>query len=178
MAREVASAVFDTRVEAERAVQDLRGVGVPDSSISVVSRDHDEDLQDHDNGGHGHADSKASGTAKGIGIGAGAGAIAGLAALAIPGAGPFLAAGAIGEALGIVGSAAATSAVVGGAIGGLTGALMDYGVSEEDARYYDEHISKGGVWVGVDLTSSRAGHGDVERILTSAGGHRSRTAAT
>ncbi|MEW9856706.1 hypothetical protein [Novosphingobium sp. M1R2S20] len=177
MTRNVASAIFDTRNEAEQAIQALRSRGVREKSISVISR-HDSDFEHaHGNDKHEHTDTKASATGKGMAIGAGAGAVAGLAALAIPGVGPFIAAGAVAEALGLFGSAAATSAVVGGAIGGLTGALMKYGVDEEDARYFDERIQRGGYWVGVDLEDSGANRLEVEKILHEHRGHWSRSAS-
>lgn len=177
MNRQVVSAVFDSRAEAERAVTEIRRAGVRDSAISVVTRRDDSDLKD---GGHDHSDhdTKASGTAKGLGIGAGAGGLAGLAALFIPGVGPFIAAGAVAETLGVIGSAAATSAVVGGAIGGLTGALMDYGLSEDDARYYDKRISEGGVWVAVDTSASSADPALISRMLRDAGGKTNSSHAT
>lgn len=178
MTRNVASAVFDSRNEAERAIAALRAQGVSDRSISALSR-HDDDFQhEHDHGDHVHTDTKASGTGKGIAIGAGTGALAGLAALAIPGVGPFLAMGAVAEAIGVVGSAAATSAVVGGAIGGLTGALMKYGVDEDDARYFEDRIQKGGYWVGVDLDDSGANRNQVQAILDEHRGMTARTATT
>ena len=173
MDRSTTSAVFDSHSEAERAIEELRRSGVRDEDISVLSRKHDELSDRHDE--HHDADTKASGAAKGLGIGAGLGAVAGLAFLVIPGAGPFMAAGAIGEALGVAGSAAATSAAVGGAIGGVTGALMDYGVDEKDAHYYNERIEAGGVWVGVETSRTALSHADVDRILHAAG---LRTAAT
>lgn len=167
MQRNVTSAVFQTRAEAEAAIEELRRGGVGDKAISVISkhddsfeRDHHSELDDHN-----HADTKGSGAAKGIAIGAGGGAIAGLAALAIPGVAPFFATGAVAEALGIIGSTAATSAVVGGAIGGLTGALMNYGVDEEDARFFDERLQRGGYWVGVDLGEVRGDQREVDRTL-------------
>ena len=178
MTRNVVSAVFDSRNEAERAIDALRSHGVSERSISVISRNDEDFEQAHGNGRHEHTDTKGSGAGKGLAIGAGTGAIAGLAALAIPGVGPFIAAGAVAEAIGVVGSAAATSAAVGGAIGGLTGALMKYGVDEEDARYFDERIQGGGYWVGVDLDDSGANRAEVDAILHEYRGHTSRTAAT
>ena len=162
MAKRIASAVFDNHPDAERAVTDLRSAGIPDRHISMLRRD-----EDHPE----HADTKASGAAKGAGVGAGVGAVAGLAALAIPGVGPFLAMGAVAEAIGVIGSAAATSAVVGAAAGGIAGALMHYGVSEEEARYYDERLREGGTWVGVDTSDPAIDHDAVEQILYKAGGH-------
>lgn len=177
MQRNVTSAVFETRAEAEAAIDQLRRSGVGDKAISVISkhdegfeRDHHSELSDHH-----HADTKGSGAAKGLAIGAGGGAVAGLAALAIPGVAPFFAAGAVAEALGVIGSTAATSAVVGGAIGGLTGALMNYGVDEEDARFFDERLQRGGYWVGVDLGEIRGDRREVDRILH---GHRGYTRHT
>ena len=118
MNRKVVSAVFDTRAQAARAVDELRDAGINERNISVLHQDGEKhrDNGHHDHGDH--ADTKASGAAKGAGIGAGVGAIAGLTALAIPGVGPFLALGAVAETLGIIGSAAVTSAAVGAAAGG------------------------------------------------------------
>lgn len=178
MNRRIASAIFDTRAQAQRAVMELINAGISERDISVLHQDSDKhrDTGHHDDEHRDHSDNKASGAAKGAGIGAGVGALAGLAALAIPGVGPFLATGAVAETLGIIGSAAATSAVVGAAAGGIAGALMEYGVSEEDARYYDRRIHEGGVWVGVDTSNSAADPMTVERILRDAGGQSAESA--
>lgn len=169
----IESAIFRSRAEAGEAIERLRAAGIDQRHISVLQRDHDDDgRHDLDGDHHDRTDNKGSGAAKGAGIGAGVGAVAGLAALAIPGVGPFLALGAVAETLGIVGSAAATSAVVGAAAGGIAGALMKYGVDEEDARYYDKRIHEGGVWVGVEMRDSAADPLAVRRILEHAGGER------
>lgn len=186
MNRRVVSAIFDSRSQAERAVMELKTAGVSSRDISMLHQDsdshrgaghsaHDGDGHD-DHQHHGHSDSKASGAVKGAGIGAGVGAVAGLAALVIPGVGPFIAMGAVAETLGVIGSAAATSAAVGAAAGGIAGALMDYGVSKEDAEYYDRRIHEGGVWVGVDTANSSTDPATVERILSDAGGESAQSA--
>ena len=72
----------------------------------------------------------------------------GLAALAIPGIGPFVAAGPIAAALAGLG--------VGAATGGLLGAMHDVGVSNEQAEYYAEGIRKGHVLVTVQAPDDRA----------------------
>lgn len=169
-----ASAVFNTHAEADRAVAELRAAGIPNSAISVVHKSSDGAVKGDDVK---HADSKASGAGKGAAVGAGVGAIAGLAALAIPGVGPFIALGAMAEVLGIAGSAAVTSGLVGAAAGGLSGMMMKYGVDEEEARYYERHLNEGGYWVGVDSSESRLDRLAIERILHSAGGHSSRPLA-
>lgn len=179
MNRRVTSAIFNSRSQAERAVSQLRIAGVHDRDISMLHQDSEKHRGTEHNGhDHDHTDNKASGGAKGAGIGAGVGAVAGLGALLIPGVGPFIALGAVAETLGVIGSAAATSALVGAAAGGIAGALMDYGVSKEDAEYYDRRIHEGGVWVGVDTANSSADPMMVRRIMTDAGGETAELART
>ena len=171
MNRHIEAAVFETDAAAERAVKELRDAGIPERAISVVGRHGDEEATRGD-ADHGDADNKGSGAAKGAAVGAGVGAVAGVAALAIPGIGPFIAAGGLIEALGITGSAAVTSAAVGATAGGLTGALVDYGMSEEDARYYEERIHEGGVRVAVE--AARPGDDELARRVLAGAGGRSR----
>jgi hypothetical protein len=148
MSKRIASAVFDSRQEAERALTELRSAGINEDSISIIGR-HGE--QSDTSGGIDHDDDageKAGDGAKGAVGGAIAGGLLGVAALAIPGVGPLAAAGAI--ASGAIPGAAAIGAGVGAVAGGLTGLLTDHGVDEEDARYYEEHINKGGYFLSVD----------------------------
>lgn len=176
------SAVFDSRSEAEGALRELRAAGVPDRAISIVAQNDSGTATASDAGGEARddGDNNGSGLAKGLGIGAGVGALFGLAALAIPGIGPFVAAGALAETLGVAGGAVASGAIVGGTAGGLSGALMNYGVSETDARYYEERVGQGGVFVAVDAEHSGIDAERAEDILHRAGGHsasRARSAA-
>jgi hypothetical protein len=153
--RNVVSAVFTDREDAERAVDWLRDNGVPENAISVASRESGVT-----SGGDAvdDAPSTAADTGKGAltgaAVGATAGALFGLAAVAIPGIGPFITAGALAEALGVTGGAAAAGAIVGGTSGGLAGALSGWGVHESDARYFAGEVERGGTWVGVDLTQT------------------------
>lgn len=166
------SAVFDSRADAEAALTDLRAAGVSDSAISVISQNDSGAATTSDTSGYvteTHGDS--SGVAKGMGVGAGVGALFGLAALAIPGIGPFVAAGALAQTLGAAGGAVAAGAIVGGTAGGLTSALVDNGVSENDARYYEDRVGQGGILVAVDPTSAGASEETIGDILYRAGGH-------
>src|SRR5688500_13249554 len=87
----------------------------------------------------------AAGTAvAGAGIGGLAGLLVGAAALAIPGVGPFIAAGPIAAALG--------GMVAGSAAGGIIGALSSVGVPEEYARDYAARIEEGQSLVSVRTT--------------------------
>lgn len=177
MARHVTSAIFDTQAQAEGAVAQLRSAGVSDRDISLIAR-HGETTEVHDGRGDTLAEGDGSGVAKGLTLGAGVGALAGLAALAIPGVGPFIAAGALTSTLGVAGASAATGALVGAGTGGLAGALTDYGVSDTDSRYYEERIGSGGTVVTVDLTSAGMDETRVSDVLYGAGGHNSTRAAS
>ena len=167
MTSTLASAVFDTRAEAESALADLRRVGVPDGALSVVAQDGgDAAVDDHTN------------LLRGILGGGALGAGLGVAALAIPGVGPLVAAGAI--AASAVPGAAAIGAAAGAAAGTLNETLAKHGVGDEDAAYYGESLGRGGVFVSVDGTNGAVSPEEASDILYRNGGHsarRSRAAA-
>ncbi len=83
-----------------------------------------------------------------VGLGAGAifGWLAGIGSLAIPGVGPFIAAGPIMGAL--------SGAAVGAATGGLTGALIGMGIPEYEAKRYEGKIKGGNALISVRATTS------------------------
>jgi hypothetical protein len=184
--QQIVSAVFDTEAAAEGAVAELRRRGVPDESISVVaqgesksfaphdgkhSRKHKDHDHDHVEKPRHHGDGNVSGMAKGLSIGAGTGALFGLAALAIPGVGPFVTAGFLANALGIVGGTAAAGAIVGGTAGGLTSMLTDYGVGKEQAVHVEQRIREGGVFVAVAVGASEAAEAAAAETFRAHGGH-------
>jgi hypothetical protein len=92
---------------------------------------------------------KATKAPEGATAGAGTGAViggvlgwlVGIGAIAIPGIGPFIAAGPIMTALAGVG--------VGGAVGGITGTLIGLGIPEYEAKRYEGRIRKGGFLMSV-----------------------------
>lgn len=183
MDRRVVSAVFDTRAEAERAIGELRTAGISDRAISVVAQHDGNTTTTHGTTEHHDRDHDGDKTRAGIGTGLGVGALLGFGSLMIPGVGPFIAGGAIAEALGVTGGAIATGALAGGAVGGLAGALKEHGVSDEDSHYYEERIRGGGYFVSVDTRAAGMEDDRVEAILHRYGGHsasrpRTTTAAT
>lgn len=173
MQNKIAAAVFNECERAEKAIHELRDAGVPDKSISLIQL-HDDETETKDGSGRTveahEGDDKGSGTAKGLATGGALGAIAGLGALFIPGVGPFIAAGALAETLGVAGSAAVASGVVGAAAGGLTGALLDYGMDREQAEYYERRVREGGVLVTVDTSENPSAYQPTRGILRAAGG--------
>ncbi|MCL6730710.1 hypothetical protein [Sphingomonas hankyongi] len=163
MSKNIISAVFDSRSEAESAVGELRGKGIDSAKLSVIGRD--EDGATVTDGSGEEASEGLGDTVKGALGGAGIGAILGVAALAIPGVGPLAAAGAI------AGSAIPGAAAIGAVAGGLTGMLKDHGVSDEDAKYYEGRINDGGIFVSVDAGESNVPAETVREILSRNGGH-------
>ena len=111
-----------------------------------------------------HNSNVAGNVAAGAGIGALAGLLAGLAGLAIPGVGPFIAAGPLAGVL--------SGLTTGGAVGGIIGALSGIGVPDEHAREYASAIEQGQILVSVRTDSLSRDH--VERVLTANGGEKVR----
>jgi uncharacterized membrane protein len=168
MNQNIISAVFDSRSEAEAAVQELRSAGVDTGRLSLVGRDEGRTTASDGSGDLTNEDAGKD-AAKGALGGAGLGAILGIAALAIPGVGPLAAAGAIASSA--IPGAAAIGAGVGAAAGGLTGNLKDHGVGDEDATYYESRINEGGIFVSVDASGGDVTAEQAREILTRNGGH-------
>ena len=165
MRENLVSAVFDSQTEAERAVSQLRSAGVNDSAVSIIAKNEGRASQTDGSGeAVGDVVSKTA-------LGAGAGTLLGIAALAIPGVGPLVAAGAIASAA--IPGAALTGAAVGAAAGGLAGLLNDHGVEREDADYYEQRVNQGGVFVSVDTSDAGVSTQAARDILYDAGGHSS-----
>ena len=169
MNQNIISAVFDDRSGAEAAVNELRSAGVETDNLSVIGRDEDQ-TSVRDGSGE-VVEGNATGDAvKGALGGAGIGALLGVAALAIPGVGPLVAAGAIASSA--IPGAAAIGAGAGALAGGLTGLLKDHGVSDDDAGYYESRINDGGIFVSVDASNGNISAESAREILTRNGGHR------
>ena len=171
MQQQIVAAIFSTPSDAERAVAELREAGVGNELISVVtSGDRSKEGESANAHAALHHDTKAEGVMKGIGAGGAVGAVAGLVALAIPGLAPFIAAGAIAEALGVAGSAAVVSGTIGAAAGGLAAVLIDYGISESDAKHIERRLKDGAALVAVDTRGSGWDYAAVRAVLRAAGG--------
>lgn len=166
----LASAIFDTQAEAQRAVADLRSAGVPDRALSILTQrgdvtttsDADGEVTDESHGS----------VLRGILGGGALGAGLGVAALAIPGVGPLVAAGAI--AASAVPGAMAVGAVAGAAAGTLNETLTKHGIDEQDAKYYGDTLGRGGVLVSVDTSAGDVSSETATDILYRNGGHSSR----
>lgn len=164
MHNDFVSAIFDDHSQAEQAVAALRSAGVNDSAISVIARDNGKTTS-----ADGAGEEQTTDIVGKAALGAGAGALLGIAALAIPGVGPFIAAGAIAEAA--IGGAAITGTAVGAAAGGIAGLLTNHGVGDDDVTHYQDRLNQGGVFVSVDATAAGLSSEQVRDVLFGAGGY-------
>src|SRR5690554_5990744 len=139
--------IFRSEELALNTIESLKNAGYAPEEISVITKDevkYDALKNRVEDGIMENADGStlAAGAVTGGAIGGLGGLLLGLGALAIPGAGPIIAAGPV--------AAAITGALTGGAVGGLSGALIDYGVPEVEAKEYVERIDAGDILVLVD----------------------------
>lgn len=144
--------VFSMKSLAENAVLELEARGFNPKDISLVMRDGRTSEEAHASStGANVVEGTVSGMATGGVVGGLAGLLIGIGAIAVPGIGALLIGGPLAAALGLTGAAAttATGAVTGALAGGLIGSLVSLGVSEEDARYYDEQIREGAILLAV-----------------------------
>jgi hypothetical protein len=162
MTSNLVSAVFDNHADAERAVSELRSAGIADGAISIVAQHDGKNTTTDGNGDTQEFVGK-------VAAGAGIGTLLGIAALAIPGVGPLVAAGAIASVA--IPGAAITGAALGGALGGLEKVMTDHGISRVDASYYEGRIKEGGVFVSVDTSAADVSPDVVADVLYRSGGH-------
>lgn len=138
--------IYPNQASAEAAVATLRNAGFRNTDVSVLFPDNegtkDLAIKKETKAPEGATTGGVSG---GI-IGGALGWLAGIGALAIPGIGPFIAAGPILAMLSGVG--------VGGAVGGIIGALTGLGIPEYEAKRFEGRIRKGGILLSVHCDSS------------------------
>lgn len=138
--------IVPTRVQAETIVGQLQQVGFAASDISVLFPDQ----QGTKDFAHEHNTKAPEGAIAGVGaggvVGGTIGLLAGLGALAIPGLGPFIAAGPLLAAL--------SGAAAGATVGGVTGALVGMGIPEIEAKKYEGKLRSGNLLVAVHTENS------------------------
>lgn len=133
--------IYSSAEHAERAVDALITAGFNSPDISVLL----PDTRSTKEFAHVKETKAPEGTTAGVTtggvIGGTLGVLAGVGALAIPGLGPFIAAGPIMAGLAGLG--------VGGAVGGLVGALVGMGIPEYEAKRYEGRVKNGGTLLSV-----------------------------
>ncbi|MBF0298047.1 MAG: DUF3341 domain-containing protein [Oligoflexia bacterium] len=138
--------IFGDRASLENAVDSFKANGFRNSDISVLmqSPSQTKDFA-HEKSTKAPEGATAGGTA-GILTGGVLGWLAGIGALAIPGIGPFVAAGPIMGAIAGIG--------IGGAVGGIAGGLIGMGFPEYEAKRYEGYVKDGGILISVHVDDS------------------------
>ncbi len=138
--------IYQSRDTAELAVDQMLAAGFRNEDISVLLQDN-AGTKDF---AHEKATKAPEGTTTGAltggTIGGTLGLLAGIGALAIPGLGPFIAAGPIMGTLAGLGT--------GGLVGGVIGALVGMGIPEYEAKRYEGRIKSGGILLSVHCDNS------------------------
>ena len=121
--------VFNSRANAEQAVNVLRTQGFTTEEINIVSKNKKQQGQDSEY----FEDDITDGALTGGTLGGIGGLLLGAGALAIPGVGPVIAAGPIAAALS------------GAVAGGIAGGLIDWGIPAEAGKRYEQQVAQGGI---------------------------------
>jgi len=137
MSKKYVACIATSLSQADQIVERLKMANFSNSGISTLFADRDSN-RDFAHARNTQAPRGAVAGAGTSGIAsAGLGWIAGIGALAIPGVGPFIAAGPI------------MTALSGGAVGGIAGGLIGLGISEVEARRYEDKIRGGNILISV-----------------------------
>lgn len=147
MAKKSIFCIAQTEKQAIEIIQQLKVEGFQHDDISVLF----PDKQGTRDFAHKHETKAPEGAVTGAGtggvVGGALGWLAGIGALAIPGVGPFIAAGPIMAAL--------SGAAVGATVGGITGALVGMGIPEFEAKRYEGKIRNGNILISVHSENNR-----------------------
>jgi hypothetical protein len=152
--------IANTTQQANAIVERLQTTGFLDDDISVLFPDKDGTRDFAHEKNTKLPEGAAAGGVAGMGVGGALGLLAGIGALAIPGVGPFIAAGPIMGAL--------SGAAVGGATGGIIGGLVGLGIPEFEAKQYEDKVRAGNILISVHTEDSKA-RSRAKDILETAG---------
>jgi hypothetical protein len=138
--------LVDTEAQADAIVGKLRAAGFSDNDISVLFPDKGSTRDFAHKKETKMPEGATVGASTGGVVGGTVGLLAGIGALAIPGLGPFIAAGPIMAAL--------SGGAIGAVGGGLTGALVGLGIPEYEAKRYEGKVKEGGILISVHSESN------------------------
>jgi hypothetical protein len=138
--------IYPDRASVDSAVDALKSADFRNEDISVLFPEGSGTKEFAHEKNTKAPEGATTGAGTGAVLGGGLGWLVGIGALAIPGLGPFIAAGPIMAAL--------AGAGVGGAVGGLTGALIGMGIPEYEAKRYEGRVKDGGILLSVHSDDS------------------------
>lgn len=138
--KNVVVGVFETRDRADRAVAALRDAGFESDKVGMLARDESGQLVN----ARGEETNAEEGAVAGALVGAAGGAAIGAAVITglIPAIGPVLAVGTLGALL--------ANAAGGAVVGMIAGALIGWGIPEDEAEYYESEVKAGKYLVTVE----------------------------
>lgn len=138
--------IYPTYASVEAGVGSLQSAGFRNEDISVLMPENVGSKEFAHEKGTKAPEGAATGAGTGAVVGGVLGVLAGIGLLAVPGLGPFIAAGPIMAGLAGLG--------VGGAVGGIAGALIGLGIPEYEAKRYEGRVKEGGILLSVHCDSS------------------------
>jgi hypothetical protein len=138
--------IATSRTQADRIVDRLKAANFSNNDISALFADKDTSHDFAHEKNTKAPEGAVTGAGTGGAIGGALGWIAGIGALAIPGIGPFIAAGPIMAAL--------SGAAIGATVGGITGGLIGLGIPELEAKRYEGKLKEGNILVSVHTDNS------------------------
>src|SRR5665811_1382440 len=138
--------LYSDRVQVEQGIDALLAARFRSEDISVLFPDNEGSKDFAHEKNTKAPEGAAAGAGAGGAIGGTLGLLVGIGALAIPGLGPFIAAGPIVAALAGMGA--------GGAVGGFVGALVGMGIPEYEAKRYEGRVKDGGILLSVHCDNS------------------------
>ncbi len=138
--------IFTSRLSADAGVSALVNAGFRSQDISVLASDPNTTRELATEKNTKAPEGAATGATTGGVIGGAIGLLAGIGMIAIPGVGPFIAAGPIMGALAGLGAGATA--------GGIVGSLVGLGIPEYEAKRYEGHVREGGILVSAHCNSS------------------------
>jgi hypothetical protein len=146
MSKKSVICIATSEAQAAGIVDCLKDEGFSNNDISALFPDKSGTRDFAHEKGTKAPEGAATGAGTGAVLGGAFGWLAGIGALAIPGVGPFVAAGPIAAAL--------SGAAVGGAVGGITGGLIGLGIPEYEAKRYEGKVKSGGILISVHTEDS------------------------
>jgi hypothetical protein len=159
----------DALAQAERVVNSLQASGFQRDDISVLVPKHGSSKVQNEGDALNlseHLTKAPEGAAVGVAgggfVGGAIGLLAGIGALAIPGVGPFIAAGPIMATL--------SGAAAGAALGGIAGALIGLGFPESEAKKYEGRLKGGQILLAVRIEDDNEER-NARSILVREGAH-------
>jgi tetrahydromethanopterin S-methyltransferase subunit C len=147
-------AIVSTELQAERIAGELKSAGFSADDVSVLLPDKKESKA---------SEGAVAGVSTGGFVGGSLGWLVGIGSLAIPGLGPFIAAGPILAAL--------SGAAIGAAVGGFTGALVGMGIPEPEAKQYESKIRERHILMAVHTGEDGRRRERAIEILKQGGAH-------